>query len=69
MADRTLSLRERNPELSLADRAGSGAPRLMQLENKFVVEFWLFEDGSFVVWSDGELSLDERSLVLTIPAQ
>jgi hypothetical protein len=66
MPDRSLTLSERSTELNLADRAGSGAPRFMQLENKFVVEFWLFEDGTFIVWNSGDLSLDARSLALTI---
>jgi hypothetical protein len=66
MPDRTLTLRERSTELSLADRAGCGAPRFMQKEYRFAVEFWLFEDDSFIVWSNGDLGLDERSLALTI---
>jgi hypothetical protein len=66
MVDRTLTLKSRPTELTLADRPGSNAPRFMQLENKFVVEFWLFEDGSLIVWSDGQLSLQERSLALTV---
>jgi hypothetical protein len=66
MPDRSLTLQERTTELSLADRPGSNAPRFMQLENKFLVEFWLFEDGSLIVWNDGQLSLAERSLALSV---
>jgi hypothetical protein len=69
MPDRSLTLQERTTELSLADRPGSNAPRFMQLENKFLVEFWLFEDGSLIVWNDGQLSLAERSLALTVTAE
>jgi hypothetical protein len=66
MADRSLTLSERSTELTLADREGSGAPRFMQKEYKFAVEFWLFEDGSFIVWSNGDFCLSPRSLALTI---
>jgi hypothetical protein len=66
MGDQTLTLSKRSTELSLADRAGCGAPRFMQLENKFLVEIWLFEDDSFIVWNNGDLSLDPRNLDLTI---
>ena len=66
MADRSLTLSERSTELTLADRAGCGAPRYMQLQNTFQVEFWLFEDGSFIVWSNGDLCLSPRSLALTM---
>jgi hypothetical protein len=67
MADRSLTLKTRSTALSLADRPGSGAPHYMQKEYKFAVEFWLFEDSSFIVWSNGDLSLSGRSLALTIP--
>jgi hypothetical protein len=66
MVDRTLTLKSRPIELTLKDRAGCGAPRFMQLENKFRVDFWLFEDDSFIVWNNGDLSLPERRLNLTI---
>jgi hypothetical protein len=66
MPDQSLTLAPRSTELSLADRPGSNAPRFMQLENKFLVEFWLFEDGSLIVWNDGQLSLAERSLALSV---
>ncbi len=67
MPDRSLTLGERSTALTLADRAGSGAPRFMQKEDKFLVEFWLFEDDTFIVWSNGDLCLSPRSLALTIP--
>ena len=72
MPDRSLTLQERDTSLTLADREGSGAPRFMQKEYKaatdqpFAVEFWLFEDGSFIVWSNGDLCLSPRSLALTM---
>jgi hypothetical protein len=66
MSERKLTLRGRNTGLSLADRAGCGAPRYMQLENKFLVEFWLFEDDSWIIWNDGQLSLTERKLDLML---
>jgi len=66
MADRPLTLQTRSTSLSLADRPASGAPRFMQKEYKFAVEYWLFEDGTFIVWSNGDLSLSERDLTLTI---
>jgi hypothetical protein len=66
MGDQTLTLRKRDTRLSLADREGCGTPRFMQRENKFQVEFWLFEDDSFIVWSNGDLSLAPRSLALTV---
>jgi hypothetical protein len=69
MPDRTLTLAARETELTLKDREGSNAPRRMQLENKFVVEFWLFEDDTFIVWNDGQLSLAERSLAFTVSAE
>jgi hypothetical protein len=66
MPDRSLTLAIRGTELTLRDRPGSNAPRYMQMENKFAVEIWLFEDDSLIVWSDGQLSLQERSLALTV---
>jgi hypothetical protein len=38
----------------------------MQKEYKFAVEFWLFEDGTFIVWHNGDLGLNPRSLALTV---
>jgi hypothetical protein len=67
MSDRIFTFKERSTELTLADRPGSGAPHYMQKEFKFAVEYWLFEDSSFIVWSNGDLSLSGRSLALTIP--
>lgn len=72
MLDRSLTLQERTTELTLADRPGCGAPRYMQKEypvatkQPFALEYWLFEDGTFIVWSNGDLSLSDRSLALTI---
>jgi hypothetical protein len=66
MPDRSLTLTARETLLTLGDRAGCGAPRFMQLENRFRVDFWLFEDDSFIVWSNGDLGLDPRSLDLTV---
>jgi hypothetical protein len=69
MRDRSLTLQKRTTELTLADRAGCGSPRFMQKEYKFAVEFWLFEDGTFIVWSNGDLSLNPRSLDLTLSVE
>jgi hypothetical protein len=66
MPDRSLTLQTRSTDLTLADRAGCGAPNYMQKEYKFAVEFWLFEDGTFIVWHNGDLGLNPRSLALTV---
>jgi hypothetical protein len=69
MPDRSLTLKVRSILLSLADRAGCGAPRFMQKEYKFAPEFWLFEDDTFIVWSNGDLGLCSRNLGLTVSAE
>lgn len=66
MRDRSLTLQKRTTESTLADRAGCGSPRFMQKEYKFAVEFWLFEDDTCIVWSNGDLSFKPRSLDLTV---